>query len=62
MLAQIWRHQDAISEVADRIRGYCGGYVANDTHPAWPHTGGLPNSICRIVAIQLAENRIFKRI
>lgn len=62
MLDQIEKHQDAISGVADRIHGYCGGHVANDTHPAWPHTGDLPNSICRIVAIQLAENRTLERI
>lgn len=50
-------NQDAVSAMADRIQHLCGSDTpSNHTHPAWPETVELP-SFCRIVAIQLAENR-----
>ena len=53
-------HQDAISDMADRLlKDGLAGFPqpAGDRHPAWSATTILPNFMCRLVAIQLAENR-----
>ena len=63
-LKAVLKHQDKISEVANNLLkiGCVGdGNTCGDKHPAWPHTSELPSSICRITAIQLAENR-FKAV
>ena len=53
-------NQDDISLVADELirLGVVGSKKpCGDKHPAWRHTSKLKDSICKIVAIQLAENR-----
>ncbi len=59
-VAMIVDHQDEISAMADHLvaRGLTGfPQPAGDLHPAWSETASLPNFMCRLVAIQLAENR-----
>lgn len=56
-LSDVIRHQDEIDIVATRIKPFCGSGKMGDQHPAWKATASLPNSLCRVVAIQLAENR-----
>jgi hypothetical protein len=64
LLKSVEQNQEQISIVADKLfeDGFVGCDIpCCDRHPAWPHTVELPNSICRIVAIQVAENRLIDK-
>lgn len=62
LLDSVVENQDEISLVADAIAPLCCGERAWDGHPAWGKTAGLPDALCRLTAIQLAEDRLRARV